>query len=722
MSQEQSEDNNGQPETEPEPQPQPQPSLLENILFRNVCPTDLPAIYNLERSSYPKNEAASKSQIQYRQHHAAPFFRCAVYIPPEELGSRSIGGENCSGPGVTNKSISAITNQNHSTKSCRSLKEIGTIIGFVTATRCSYPFTEKSMSTHEPNGNILAIHSVVVEEKYRNMGIGQAMVKNYLHVMGKIMEEKIDASGNGGERSSTGSGSGSGGRGEKLIEEVVLLSKITNIPFYVKLGFQVQGKSEIVHGHDDWYDCVKPVEVVKKNQLRQKGQLSQQEFIRRNYGSVGNCLCWIIDGFAIPIHHATKGPELGVTRSNSGSDTKSDGNSGIVNSGGGGNSSGGNNVISYKKGSGNPAAVVIVPNATPTKRINRAAAPNASLNLGTIATTASNNVSNPNDAENFDPTFEDNYMWMKNIAKEFNLSETAFVWRHRTENGDEDGCVEYNIRFYTCNGTEIDLCGHATLAASSVIFQQIGKEMRSGGNNHAYADSNVEEITFHANNNIILKAKRNRNAGHGSTSGHNLSRGVLNQQNLKIVMEFPTKSLNQYNKGTEEYAKAVLMLKEAFAFQDDTATADDFDIEDHVEFIGLDETEDDLLIELSSEGFSNIPRYGEDINYKAMVDLHGYNRGIIICCEVSEDYRAYGESAHFMSRFFGPKVGIEEDPVTGSAHCILGPYYSNKLGKTCITGTQKSLRGGIVECRMKENGLIQLAGTAVTRMTGHLHM
>ncbi len=65
-------------------------SIFNNILFRNVCPTDLPAIYNLERASYPKDEAAPKSQLQYRQHHAAPFFRCAVYIPPEHLGQEQV--------------------------------------------------------------------------------------------------------------------------------------------------------------------------------------------------------------------------------------------------------------------------------------------------------------------------------------------------------------------------------------------------------------------------------------------------------------------------------------------------------------------------------------------------------------------------------------------------------------------------------------------------------
>ena len=147
-----------------------------------------------------------------------------------------------------------------------------------------------------------------------------------------------------------------------------------------------------------------------------------------------------------------------------------------------------------------------------------------------------------------------------------------------------------------------------------------------------------------------------------------------------------------------------------------------FNIQDHIHFIGIDEKGDDLLIELSYEGFSNIPRYSEDINFKPMLSLDGYSRGIILCCNVSDDYKTYSETADFMSRFFGPKVGIEEDPVTGSAHCILGPYFSAKLGKGNVVGAQKSLRGGLVECEMKDNNIIQIAGAAVTAMSGNLYL
>ena len=76
----------------------------------------------------------------------------------------------------------------------------------------------------------------------------------------------------------------------------------------------------------------------------------------------------------------------------------------------------------------------------------------------------------------------------------------------------------------------------------------------------------------------------------------------------------------------------------------------------------------------------------------------------------------------FLSRFFAPKAGIDEDPVTGSAHCALAPYFCAKLGRTKVVGKQMSRRGGIVECEMVEEdaSCVKLTGTAVTTMSGTL--
>ncbi|MHA7833558.1 MAG: PhzF family phenazine biosynthesis protein, partial [Algiphilus sp.] len=75
----------------------------------------------------------------------------------------------------------------------------------------------------------------------------------------------------------------------------------------------------------------------------------------------------------------------------------------------------------------------------------------------------------------------------------------------------------------------------------------------------------------------------------------------------------------------------------------------------------------------------------------------------------------------FVSRFFAPRYGIAEDPVTGSAHCTLGPYWRERLGKAILLGEQRSPRGGRVQCRVG-NTRVQLGGTAVTFLEGTIHV
>jgi PhzF family phenazine biosynthesis protein len=88
-------------------------------------------------------------------------------------------------------------------------------------------------------------------------------------------------------------------------------------------------------------------------------------------------------------------------------------------------------------------------------------------------------------------------------------------------------------------------------------------------------------------------------------------------------------------------------------------------------------------------------------------------RGIIVTA------RASTPAFDFVSRFFAPAVGIDEDPVTGSAHCALGPYWGKQLGKTEMNAYQASARGGVVRVRLNGDRVI-LGGQAVTVMTGEL--
>jgi PhzF family phenazine biosynthesis protein len=88
-------------------------------------------------------------------------------------------------------------------------------------------------------------------------------------------------------------------------------------------------------------------------------------------------------------------------------------------------------------------------------------------------------------------------------------------------------------------------------------------------------------------------------------------------------------------------------------------------------------------------------------------------RGVIVTA------RSEGPEFDFVSRFFAPGAGIDEDPVTGSAHCALTPYWARLLGKTEMVGFQASSRGGVVHVKLTENR-VKLAGHAVTVLRGEL--
>ena len=89
-------------------------------------------------------------------------------------------------------------------------------------------------------------------------------------------------------------------------------------------------------------------------------------------------------------------------------------------------------------------------------------------------------------------------------------------------------------------------------------------------------------------------------------------------------------------------------------------------------------------------------------------------RGVIVTAAAGP-----GSAHDFVSRFFAPGVGVDEDPVTGSAHCALGPYWSERLGKAELTGYQASARGGVVRVRVEGDRVI-LGGRAVTVLSGEL--
>jgi PhzF family phenazine biosynthesis protein len=227
--------------------------------------------------------------------------------------------------------------------------------------------------------------------------------------------------------------------------------------------------------------------------------------------------------------------------------------------------------------------------------------------------------------------------WMQNVAREMNLSETAFL------HPESDG---YRLRWFT-PAVEVALCGHATLASAHILYE-------TGRLAHD------EQARFYT-----------------------LS-GLLTAQSCgdEIELNFPATPPNS--------AVAPAGLIEALGVTARHIAQSRFDY--LVEIASLDEL---TALEPDIAGLRRLPV-----------------RGIMVTCPGQGEY-------DFFSRFFAPGAGVNEDPVTGSAHCALGPYWAARLGKQELLAYQASARGGVVHVRLDGERVV-LSGAAVTVLRGEL--
>mmetsp|Transcript_36126 Transcript_36126/g.77036 ORF Transcript_36126/g.77036 Transcript_36126/m.77036 type:complete len:597 (+) Transcript_36126:106-1896(+) len=582
-------------------------ALLNRILFRSVQPTDIPRCHQIEAASYPEDEAASKSTLQYRQHHAAPFFRCAFLVGDfENPGSGT--------PGGTTSASSSISYQGQSVNLGATLR--GTIIGFICSTRCK-SFAAEAMKVHDASGKILAIHSVVVEKQYRNCGVASAMLQDYVSAMERLNSKGIL---------------------KVKMEKIVLMAKNNFLAFYVKNGFMAIRESPVVHGKERWF------ELEKKFDSSEESNSKTHE-------------CFIVDSFA---------------------DVD-------------------------KQGSGNPAAVVLL--SGPPGKEQSISASNGS---------DTDNSLDEMDGETDEKNVQDRGVdWMATVAKEFNQSETAFVWPlpHKASLDDERLCLQqknaqlpaYAIRYYTRTGVEVDLCGHATLAAASVLFHP--KKIEDPKQNH--------KVSFFTKKDVYLQAELLV-----PPANSQLITPVLSSNKAsRVSMKFPWKNVTPLSPEKDSREEVLGILSRAFSDSSNLGQSSKFSASSFAQYvlhIGITHGNEDMLIELTEEGFDLLR--GVRVDYRALTVYQGYSRGVIICCCASMT-----PAIDFRSRFFGPKVGIDEDPVTGSAHCSLGPYFGNKLRKAVVVGRQESDRGGLVECILKpDEGRVCIVGTSVMTVSGQL--
>jgi len=227
--------------------------------------------------------------------------------------------------------------------------------------------------------------------------------------------------------------------------------------------------------------------------------------------------------------------------------------------------------------------------------------------------------------------------WMQDVAKEMNLSETAFLVPY------QDG---YNLRWFTPE-SEVDLCGHDTLASAHILWER----------GYLRKDETARFFT---------------------------KSGLLSARIAKgwIELNFPA------TPGQEIEVPAGLLAALG-----------------GIKPVYVGKNIFDYFVEVENE--ETVRGMKPDMTTLANITM----RGVIVTAKAS-DY-------DFVSRFFAPGVGIFEDPVTGSAHCCLGPYWMKKLGKDNFLAYQASERGGLLKGQVVGDRIL-ISGKAVTVIEGEL--
>jgi len=233
--------------------------------------------------------------------------------------------------------------------------------------------------------------------------------------------------------------------------------------------------------------------------------------------------------------------------------------------------------------------------------------------------------------------------WMQKVAREMNLSETAFLYRKKHA---------FALRWFT-PAVEVELCGHATLASAHALWEE------------AVLDPG-EPALFDTLSGRLAAVHR----GNG------------------IEMDFPAE-----NPMPCEPPPGLL------------------DSLGDVAPLAIARSRFDILIEVADEAAVRALR--PDFQQMGALPV----RGVMVTARAGPDLLASG--VDFVSRFFAPAVGVDEDPVTGSAHCCLGPWWATQLGTTDLVGRQVSDRGGTVGVRVRSDRVL-LAGKAVTILKGEL--
>jgi PhzF family phenazine biosynthesis protein len=221
--------------------------------------------------------------------------------------------------------------------------------------------------------------------------------------------------------------------------------------------------------------------------------------------------------------------------------------------------------------------------------------------------------------------------------------------------GVVQGMPSYDLRWFTPT-VEVDLCGHATLASAHVLWEE-GHVPRE------------EKLRFQTRSGVLTAERRPKGG------------------EVWIELDFPAAQESQFA-GSRELLDEALGLTPVYA----GAYGSDY------------------LAELESE--DAVKSLSPNLEVLRRLPV----RGVAV---TSAPGASKAEGYDFVSRFFAPRVGVSEDPVTGSAHCYLGPFWGRRLGKDEVLGYQASARGGFVRVAMRGDRVL-LGGKAITAMRGEL--
>jgi PhzF family phenazine biosynthesis protein len=232
--------------------------------------------------------------------------------------------------------------------------------------------------------------------------------------------------------------------------------------------------------------------------------------------------------------------------------------------------------------------------------------------------------------------------WMAAVARELGVSDTAFVLRSSSSEGD------FELRWFT-PAAEVDLCGHATLAAAHCLFD----------------NGAADPIRFLTRSGLL---------------------SVRRRSDRSLVMDFPASPATAANTATHDAAAEALGTK--------------------VDWAGRTNDGVFLLAQVADE--RAVREIVPNLGAIAALDASA----VVVTARADE-----GRDYDFVSRVFAPKIGIPEDPVTGSSHTVLTCFWADRLARTALVGFQASHRPGRLEVEL-HGDRVSIAGRAVTVVRG----